>query len=139
MARTVREVMTGDPVCLAQETTLNEAARRMADRDIGDVLVTDGDALRGLVTDRDIVVRALARGQDPAQTTLGEIVSGDVVTVEPDESIVRAVDVMRERAVRRLPVCEGTRPVGVVTIADIAQAENPRSVLADISAAPPNR
>jgi CBS domain-containing protein len=139
MARTVREVMTGDPVCLSQETTLDEAARRMADRDIGDVLVTDRGSLRGLVTDRDIVVRALARGRDPARTTLGEIVSGDVVTVEPDESVVRAVDVMRERAVRRLPVCEGDRPVGVVTIADIAQAVNPRSVLADISAAPPNR
>lgn len=85
------------------------------------------------------MVRALARGRDPAQTTLGDIVSGELATIEPDETVRRAVDLMRERAVRRLPVCEGDRPVGVVTVADIAQAENPQSVLADIAAAPANR
>lgn len=137
MARTVREVMTRSPVCLSPQTTLTEASHAMAEQGIGDVLVLDGD-LRGVVTDRDIVVRALANNRDPASTTLAEILSGDVVAVAPDDPVSRAVQLMRERAIRRLPVCEGDQPVGIVSIGDLAVEQDPSSALADISAAAPN-
>ena len=139
MANTVRDVMSGDPVCLAPQTTLTEAAERMAERDIGDVLIVDDSGLCGIVTDRDIVVRALARHLDPEQATIGEICSGELVTVEVDDSIEQAVDLMRQRALRRLPVVSGGEPVGVVSIGDLAESRDPTSALADISTAMPNR
>jgi CBS domain-containing protein len=138
MARTVREVMTGSPVCLSPQTTLPDAARQMDEHDIGDVLVVDNDKLVGMVTDRDIVVRAIAQGRDPSSTTLGEISTGDLVTVDADDQVSRAVELMREHAVRRLPVVEGGRPVGIVSIGDLAVEEDSTSALADISAAPSN-
>ena len=138
MARNIREVMTGSPVCLSPQTTLTEAAQQMDDHDIGDVLVVEDDQLRGLVTDRDIVVRAVAKGRDPKSTTLAEVCTADVATVEPDEQVSRAVDIMREHAVRRLPVVEGGRPVGIVSIGDIAIEQDSTSALAEISAAPSN-
>jgi CBS domain-containing protein len=131
--------MTGDPVCLDARATLCEAAERMAERDIGDILVLDGDDLIGIVTDRDIVVRALARHLNPEQATVSEILSGDIVTIAPDDTIDRAVELMRERAVRRLPVCSGGEPIGVLSIGDLAGARDPNSALADISTAQPNR
>ena len=89
--QTVQDVMTTNVVYLPSETTLAEAARTMREQDIGDVVVADGPALTGLVTDRDIVVRAVAERFDPASTTIGEIVSKDLVTVRPDDSIQQAV------------------------------------------------
>lgn len=139
MATIVSEVMTGDPICLDSKSNLYDAAREMRERDVGDVLVTESGELRGLVTDRDIVIRALALGRDPAQTMLGEIISGDLVIVEPDDSITRAVDLMRERAIRRLPVCRGGRPIAFLSIGDLAIAQDPESALADISVAEANR
>lgn len=139
MVNTVREIMTGDPVCLDPGASLCEAAERMAERNVGDVLVVSGGGLRGIVTDRDIVIRALARHLDPEQITIGDIISGDVATVEPDDSIEYAIDLMRERAVRRLPVCMGDEPIGVLSIGDLAESRDPSSALADISTAPPNR
>lgn len=138
MATIVSEVMTGDPVCLDSKTNLYDAAAQMRERDIGDVLVTERGELRGLVTDRDIVVRALAQGRDPAQTRLGDIISGDIVIVEPDDSVMRAVELMRERAIRRLPVCQGGRPIAFISIGDLAIAQDPQSALADISVAEAN-
>lgn len=139
MPNTVREVMTGDPVCLDTHATLCEAAEQMAERDIGDVLVLDGDNLVGIVTDRDIVVRALARHLDPEEATVSEILSGDIVSITADDSIDHAIELMRERALRRLPVCDGNEPIGVLSIGDLAEARDPSSALADISTAQPNR
>lgn len=138
MTNTVRDVMSGDPVCLDPHTTLCEAAERMAERDIGDILIIDDAGLQGIVTDRDMVIRALARHLDPETTTISEIVSGNIVTIEPDDSIDRAVELMRRHAVRRLPVCSAGEPIGIVSIGDLAQTRDPRSALADISTAAPN-
>ena len=139
MARLVREAMTAEPVCLSSNTTLIDAALQMREDDIGDVLVTEQDRILGVLTDRDIVVRGLAAGKDPARTTVGEIGSGRLVTVGPDDPVGRAVELMREHAVRRLPVCQDGRPVGIVCLGDLAVEQDPGSALADISAAPANR
>jgi len=110
----------------------------MAERDIGDVLVAENTGLIGIVTDRDIVVRAVAAGLDMRTTRLGEIVTRDLVTIEPDEPVSRAAELMRENAARRLPVVEGDRPAGIVSLGDLAMEREPGSVLADISVAPAN-
>ena len=137
MPQSIREVMTADPVSLSATTSLTDAARRMRDEDIGDVLVSDGDRLRGVVTDRDIVVRAVAEGRDITSTTLADVCSTDVITVGPSDSVDEAVRMMSEHAVRRIPVVENGRPVGIVSIGDVAIERQPNSALADISAAPP--
>ena len=138
MAQLVREIMTPDPVSMAAGFTLEDAAQRMRDRHIGDVIVIDGAKVCGLVTDRDIVVRAVAEGRDPKATKLGEICSRDLVTVGPDEPVEAAVGLMRAHALRRLPVVEGDRPIGILSVGDLAIEQQPRSALADISSAAPN-
>jgi CBS domain-containing protein len=126
-------------VFLPSETTLAEAARTMREQDIGDVVVADGPALTGLVTDRDIVVRAVAERLDPASTTIGEIVSRDLVTVRPDDSVQSAALLMRDNAVRRVLVCDDDKGlVGIVSIGDLAEQIDPESVLGGISKAAPN-
>lgn len=107
----------------------------MRENDIGDVLISDQDPMCGVLTDRDIVIRALAEGRDPASTMAGEIASSNLVTVSPDDPVDRAVELMPAHAVRRLPVCHDGRPVGIVSIGDLAIEQDPRSALADISAA----
>jgi CBS domain-containing protein len=92
----------------------------------------------GILTDRDIVVRAIAEGRDPGSTTVGEVCSSDLTTLTPDQSIDDAVRLMREHDVRRLPVVQDGRPVGIVSLGDLAVELDPDSALADISAAPPN-
>ena len=118
----------------------SSAASRLqsVDNDIGDVVVLDNGRLFGIVTDRDIVVRALAAGCDPNRTSVGEICSRALVTLAPEDSTGQAVRVMRERAIRRLPIEDGGRVVGIVTLGDVGVAADRRSALADISAAPPN-
>jgi CBS domain-containing protein len=138
MSNSIREVMTPHPWTIAPGAPLMAAARVMRTNDIGDIVVTEGRRLRGILTDRDIVVRALAEGLDPATTTVGEICSWDLTTVTPDDSLGRAVTLMRAKAIRRLPVVEGGDVVGIVSIGDVALDRDRRSCLADISAAPPN-
>lgn len=138
MAKTIRQVMTPDPVCLTENATLAEATRQMRDYDIGDVLVMDGRGLRGVLTDRDIVIRAIATGRDPNTTTVSEILSADPICASPDDNLSSAVDLMRRHALRRLPVCEGEKLVGIVSIGDLAIEQDSRSALADISVAPAN-
>jgi CBS domain-containing protein len=139
MAQKVREVMTPHPVTLAPDATLVDAARQMRAKDIGDVLVVGGDGrLRGIVTDRDIVVRALADGLSADSTTLGEVCSPDLAVVAPDDDSDRAVELMRDRAVRRVPVVDRGELVGVVSLGDLAIEKDPGSALADISAAEEN-
>jgi len=136
--RTVGEVMTADPVSIGSRQTLVEAAKLMRDHDIGDVIVTGDSAPMGIITDRDIVVRAIAEGRDIITTEVGDVCSHDVATVRPEESIEMAIEVMRSRAVRRVPVVSDGRIVGVVCLGDLAVERDPRSALADISKAAPN-
>ena len=138
MKQNIGEVMTPNPKTLAQSATIMEAACAMRDNDIGDVVVLDNGRLCGILTDRDIVVRALAAGCDPNRTSVGEICSRALVTLAPDDSTGQAVRVMREHAIRRLPIEDGGRVVGIVTLGDVAVDADRRSALADISAAPPN-
>jgi CBS domain-containing protein len=134
----VRDIMAEIPVSLPPIATVTEAAQVMRDYSIGDVLVVEGDRLHGVVTDRDIVVRALAEQWKPDTTPLRDICSTDLAMVGPEDDSDQAVRLMRERAVRRLPVVESARVVGVVTIGNLAVVKDPDSALADISAAPPN-
>jgi CBS domain-containing protein len=139
MAQSVREVMTSNPVTVKTSDNAFDAAKRMREADTGIMLVTDAEQhLKGLLTDRDIVVRAIAEGRDPREVSVQEICSSDIETVKPDDDIDRAIAVMRARHVRRVPVCEGDRPVGIVSIGDLAIERDERSALADISSAEPN-
>jgi CBS domain-containing protein len=139
MPERVSDVMTADPVALTTEATLRDAATAMRDRDIGDVVVTKPDgSVCGLITDRDIVVRAVAEGRDPASTTLEDVCSGDVVTVAPDDPVAAAIKAMEDHAIRRLPVMDNGSLVGIVSIGDLAVQRDPESALGEISAAPPN-
>jgi CBS domain-containing protein len=135
----VRDVMTADPVTVAADTPIVEASRLMRDRDIGALVVLEDEGVAGVVTDRDIVIRGLAEGRTPDDTPISEVVSEDVVTVSPEDDLDRAIQMMRERALRRLPVTEGGRPVGIVSLGDLAVERDPGSVLGEISAAEPNR
>src|SRR5438132_4195926 len=120
MAHKVREVMTENPVMLEMKDTLVEAARKMRDEDIGDVLVMKDGKLCGTVTDRDITVRPTAAGKDPNQVTLGDICSQELVTISADRPVSEAVSLMRNK-----------------TLGDLAVELDERSVLASISAPSP--
>ena len=136
--RTVQDVMTPSPVALPETTSLIDAARKMRDAGIGNVVVLDGETVCGIVTDRDIVVRGIANGCDPRATSLADVCSRHVTTLSPSDPIATASRVMREHAIRRLPVVEGGRPVGILSLGDLAMHEDRESALADVSAAPPN-
>ena len=138
MTQYVRDIMTGHPVTVEPQTSVTAVARIMRDQDLGAVLVTDGDELRGLVTDRDLVVRSVAEGGDPEQTTVAGACSDDLVTVRSDDELNHAVELMREHAVRRVPVVDDGRPVGIVSLGDLAMERDPESALGDISVARPN-
>ncbi len=122
MARTaVADVMTRQVIYLPEDTTLDEAAQAMRDQSIGDVVVTDGPTLSGLVTDRDIVVRALAEGLPPQTTTLASIATHELIMIEQSAAVEEAVQAMRERGVRRLLVCDADRKlVGIISLSDLA-------------------
>jgi CBS domain-containing protein len=139
MVQQVKEVMTERPITLDKDATLADAARMMRDQGIGDVIVVEGEDAEGIVTDRDIVIRAVAEGADPNTTRLGQVISAELVSVAPDDPVERAIELMRERAVRRLPVLESGKPVGVLSLGDLAVARDADSVLADISEEPPGR
>ena len=138
MAQSLREVMTDAPIALPESTRLTEAARRMKESGIGDVIVLGDEQVCGIVTDRDIVIRAVAEGRNPEEVTLGEVCSKDLVTVSTEDSAEHAVQLMREHAIRRIPVVDRGRPVGIVSIGDLAVDRDPHSALADISADRPN-
>jgi CBS domain-containing protein len=139
MAQLVQDVMTPNPVALEATASLVEAALAMRDFDVGAVLVLENGQVRGIVTDRDIVVRGIAGGNYPATVTLGEICSRELTTLSPTDSVEEAVAQMRDKSVRRLPVVEHGHPVGIVSLGDLAIEKDPHSALGDISAAPPNR
>ena len=143
MSQQLRDVMTIGPLVLPRTASVLDAAQTMADADIGPVLVVDDDqVLCGLLTDRDIVVRAVAPRRKLESTAVGEVCTADVTTLSPSDSVVDALRVMEARAVRRIPVVEEGRPVGIVSLADLAVhpdgdvASRLPSTLARISAAP---
>jgi CBS domain-containing protein len=131
--------MTKNPVSLPGTSSVLEAARAMRDSNIGDVIVVENNKVCGIVTDRDIVIRAVAEARDPYNITLGDICSHALTTVTPTDSVDKAVQLMRDKALRRLPVVEKGQAVGIVSLGDLAVERDPESALGDISAAPPNR
>lgn len=139
MAQSIRNVITQDVVALPTDATIVDAAEAMRERDIGDVLVVDGERLTGMVTDRDIVIRAIAEQRSPTDTTLGELASKELTTLSPDDSVEDAIALVRGKAIRRIPVVEDGRPVGIVSIGDLAVERDSDSALADISIAQPDK
>ena len=138
--REIRQVMTAAPDAVRRSDALEQAARLMLTSDIGNVIVEEDDGrLAGIVTDRDIVIRAAAQGLDPTTTTVDEIFTADVTTLAPTDSVHDAIALMRARDVRRLPVVESGRAIGIVSLGDISVETDPDSVLADISIASPDR
>ena len=139
MTQAIRDVMTREPEVLDAEATVRQAAVAMKQRQVGDVLVRRDGKLCGIVTDRDLVVRGLAEKADPDRSQLGGLCSKELQTLGPEDSIEEAIRLMREKALRRIPVVDGTgKPVGIVSLGDLAQARDPDSVLGRISAAPPS-
>lgn len=141
MTQKVRDVMTANPVALEDEASVVEAAKAMRDGDFGSIIVlkSQGGPVCGVVTDRDIAVRVVAEGVDPKEVRLADICDADVTTVGPDEPADKVAELMRKKAIRRVPVVEGGRLVGVVSLGDLAKKMDEGRALADISSAPPNR
>lgn len=138
MAQRIEEIMTRDPRTVDVNDSVQDAARIMRDDDIGDVVVTEGGQVTGIVTDRDIVVRGIADGRD-LSAQVGEVCSTGIETIAPDASVDDAVTTMREHDIRRLPVVKDGQPVGIVSLGDLAVEREPDSTLADISAATPDQ
>lgn len=138
MARTVRDVMTKNPVAMALGTSVVDAARAMSDMRIGAVVVMDGSRPCGIVTDRDITVRAVATGSDPEHTTLADICTRDIAAVKPDQSLDDAVQMMKAHDVKRVLVMSESRLEGIVSLGDLAREGEAADVQEDISRAEPN-
>jgi len=118
---TLREAMTPDPTTVERGTSIQQAARKLKSEDVGALPVVEGGRLAGMVTDRDIAIRAVAEGRFDA--TVGDIASKNVVSIDPGQSLEEAARLMAEHQLRRLPVCEEDgRLVGILAQADVAQA-----------------
>lgn len=137
--QTIDQVMTRDPVTVDEGSPVTEAARRMRDANIGDVLVSRPDgSICGIVTDRDLALNVVAEGADPNRMTVRDVCSHVIESVKSGDPVGKAVSKMREGAIRRLPVIDDGKLVGIVTLGDLAIERDPESALADISEAPPN-
>ena len=122
MAKSIRDAMTADPCAIDADKPVAYAAKMMKDEDVGLAPIVEGDKLIGTVTDRDIVTRVVALGKDPESTTVREVASRDIVTVNPQQGLDDALNLMAQHQVRRLPVVEDNgRLLGVVSQADVAQ------------------
>jgi CBS domain-containing protein len=124
MAKNVRDAMTEDPRSIGAAASVVEAARLMREEHIGSLPITDGEQLVGMITDRDITTRVVAEAADPKVTSVEDVYSRDLVSVEPDNDLQEALQLMARHQVRRLPVVESGRLVGIVAQADIALSEN---------------
>jgi CBS domain-containing protein len=123
MAQTARDVMTGGAECVGENETLADAARKMKDLDVGSLPICGEDQrLKGMITDRDIVLEAVAEGRDPADVKASDLGGEEVVTIGADDSISEALKTMADHKVRRLPVIDGHELIGVVSFADLAGA-----------------
>jgi CBS domain-containing protein len=122
MAKTAREIMTGGAECVGENETLVQAAQKMKQLDVGALPICgEDDRLKGMLTDRDIVVKAVADGKDPSQTRAGDFAQGKPVTIGADDSAEETLQTMREHKVRRLPVIDGHRLIGIVSQGDVAK------------------
>jgi CBS domain-containing protein len=138
MADKVRDVMTDSVETVSPSDSAVDAAKKMKSADTGAVLVADDGELKGIVTDRDIVVGAVAEGKDPSDVKVEEIASTDTTTIEPDSDIDEAIKLMSEKKFRRLPVVEDGKPVGIISLGDLAAERDEGSALGEISQADPN-
>lgn len=139
MSQTISQVMTPDPFTVQEGAPIQDAARIMRDADIGDVIVVRPDeSVCGIITDRDLVVRALADSSDLSTTRVADVCQHSLVSISSGDPVDQAASLMREHNIRRLPVVDDARLVGIVTLGDLAMERDPNSALADISKAPPN-
>jgi CBS domain-containing protein len=140
MAKTAREVMTGGAECVSENDTVLDAAKRLAELDVGSMPICGEDnRLKGMLTDRDIVVKVLAQGKNPTETRTGELGEGKPVTIGADDSVDEALRTMIDHKVRRLPVIDGHDLIGIVSQADLAtniDEEKVGDLVEAISAAP---
>jgi len=126
---TARDVMTPNPTCAQEDQSVVDAARLMAELDVGALPICGNDnRLKGMLTDRDIVVKILARGQDPTKVKVGELGQGKPVTIGADDDTAEILRTMAQHKVRRLPVIDGHDLVGIVALADVARALSDRPV-----------
>ena len=129
MGTKIGDVMTTRPRCVSPDTPISQVAELMESEDIGSVPVLDGEQLAGMITDRDIVIRAIAQGKDPRGMPVREVSTRDVVTVSPDHDLSDALQLMAQHQVRRLPVVdEDNRLVGIVSQADVALEAKEKAV-----------
>jgi signal-transduction protein with cAMP-binding, CBS, and nucleotidyltransferase domain len=129
----VRDVMTPGPIGVDYHQSVGEAARAMRDWGVGAILVVSSGSLYGLVTDRDLVVRAVAEGRE-ADEPVGPLSSGNLIGVDADADVHEAMRLMRQHAVRRLPVLEGGQVAGIVSLGDLAMQDEPDLAFAQLSA-----
>ena len=138
MAKTVGDVMTKNPVALSADSSVVDAAKAMSDMHIGTVVVMEGNKPCGIVTDRDITVRAVATGSDPAKTKLADICTKDVAAVKPEQPVADAMQMMKAHDVKRVLVMTDTRLEGILSLGDLARDGQGEDVEEDISEAEPN-
>ena len=132
MAKTARDIMTEDCQCAGENDSVADAAKKLAELNVGSMPICgEDDRLKGMITDRDIVLEVVAKGKDPAETKVSELANGKPVTIGADDSIEQALDTMSEHKVRRLPVIDGHDLVGIVSQADIAR-EVPEEKVGDL-------
>jgi CBS domain-containing protein len=132
MPSTAREIMSGGVDCIGENETVAEAARKMAQLGVGALPICgEDDRLKGMITDRDIVVKVVAEGKDPNSCRAGELAQGKPVTIGADDSLEELVRTMGQHQVKRLPVIDGHRLVGVVSESDVAGAA-PQQLVVDL-------
>src|SRR3954470_8486621 len=130
MATTARDIMTGGVECVQEDETVQDAARKMDQLGVGALPICGSDdRLKGMLTDRDIVVKVIAQGKDPASTRAGDLAEGKPVTIGADDDLRELVRTMAQHKVKRLPVIDGHRLVGVVSEADVAEHASPEQVV----------
>lgn len=136
--RNVREVMTSTPETVETTSGIRDAAKVLERADIGSVIVVDGGQVRGILTDRDIALRVVAAGLDASTAKVADAMTAAPETIAPTATVREAVSIMRQHDIRRLPVVEAGRAIGVVALADLATSSEMPNLLSDISSAPPN-
>jgi CBS domain-containing protein len=127
MAKSVRDTMTENPRSINASASVVDAARLMREEHLGSLPITDDEQLVGMITDRDITTRVVAEASDPLKTSIEDVYSRDLIAVEPDKDLDEALQLMARHQVRRLPVVENGRLVGIVAQADIALSENEKT------------
>ena len=125
---TARDIMTSGTDVVSGDTTVLEVAKKLAQGNYGSMPICDGEKLQGMITDRDIVVKVLAAGKDPASTKVSELAQGEVVTIGADDPLEEIARTMADHQVRRLPVIDGQKLVGMLSQADLARSGNDKLV-----------